>query len=158
MLSRLLVCVASVTLALSACTGHRLATPAVTAPTLAGDPAHPGATQGWVDTRLYFGLGPIDQPANDQPDKGISEARWRQFLDEEVTPRFPNGLSVQDVYGQWQGKNQTTPERLRSKLLVIDHPDTQENNAKIDAIRTAWKKLTGDQSVLRVSQPADVSF
>jgi hypothetical protein len=150
---RLLVSIIFVALALSACTATHSNGPTATAPTLTGDPAHPSVTKGWVDTKLYFGLGLIDQPA-----AGISEARWRQFLDEEVTPRFPDGLSVFDVYGQWQGKKQTTPERLRSKLLVIDYPDTTENNAKIDAIRTAWKKLTGDQSVMRVTEPADVSF
>jgi len=140
-------------LALAAC-AHKPMVPAVAAaPTLQGDPAHPGLTKGWVDTKLYFGLGPADHS-----DVGISEARWRDFLDHEVTPRFPNGLSVIDVYGQWQGKTQTAPERLRSKLLIIDYPDTQESREKIDAIRAAWKKLTGDQSVLRVTQPADVSF
>jgi Protein of unknown function (DUF3574) len=157
MLARhLLIAVASVSLALTACTDHRpQASPAAqaTAPTLTGDPAHPGVTQGWVDTKLYFGLGLVDRP-----DQGISEAQWRDFLDHEVTPRFPAGLSVLDVYGQWQGKTQTTPERLRSKLLMIDYPDTQMNRDKIDAIRAAWKKLTGDRSVLRVTQPADVSF
>ena len=126
--------------------------PAV-APTLAGDPAHPGTTQGWVDTRLYFGLGPADHP-----EQGISEVRWREFLDREVTPRFPDGLSVLDIYGQWQGKAQTTPERLHTKCLVIDYPDTPPNRDKIEAIRAAWKKQTGDQSVMRVTVPADVSF
>lgn len=121
--------------------------------TLQGDQAHPAATQGWVETRLYFGLGLVDQPAG-----GVSEQAWRAFLDQEVTPRFPDGLSVLDVYGQWQGKQQTTPERLRSKQLVIDYPDTAENRAKVEAIRAAWKQRTGDQSVLRVTQPADVSF
>jgi hypothetical protein len=67
-------------------------------------------------------------------------------------------LSVADVYGQWQGKGQSTPERLRSKMLIIDYPDTKENRDKIEAIRSAWKKLTGDQSVMRVTQAADVSF
>ena len=124
-----------------------------TAPTLTEDRAHPGTTSGWVDTRLYFGLGPADHP-----DQGVSEARWREFLDREVTPRFPDGLSVADLYGQWQGKSQPSPERLRSKVLIIDYPDTQENRDKIDAIRSAWKKMTGDQSVMRVTQPADVSF
>ena len=123
------------------------------APTLAGDTAHPGQTKGWVDTRLYFGLGPADQP-----DKGISETDWRAFLDKEVTSRFPDGLSVVDVYGQWLSKGQATPERLRSKMLIIDYPDTAENRDKIDAIRAAWKQKTGDQSVLRVTEPADVSF
>ena len=120
---------------------------------LRGDLAHPAHTQGWVDTRLYFGLGPADQPQ-----QGVSEQAWREFLDREVTSRFPDGLSVIDVYGQWQDARQTNPERLRSRLLVIDYPDTPANRAKVEAIRAAWKRRTGDQSVLRVTQPADVSF
>jgi hypothetical protein len=63
-----------------------------------------------------------------------------------------------DVYGQWQGKKSATPSRLRSKLMIIDYPDTQENRDKIEAIRAAWKQQTGQQSVLRVTQPVDVSF
>jgi len=132
---------------------HRSAQPAAAAPVLAGDAAHPGHTAGWIDTRLYFGLGPADHP-----EQGISEAAWREFLDKEVTPRFPDGLSVVDVYGQWQGKNETAPERLRSKMLIIDHADTAEDRARIAAIRSAWKQRTGDQSVLEVDEPANVSF
>jgi hypothetical protein len=130
-----------------------VASVAPTAATLHGDAAHPAQTQGWVDTRLYFGLGIAGEAGG-----GVSEQRWREFLDAEVTPRFPDGLSVVDVYGQWQGKGQPAPERLRSKMLVIDYPDTVENRAKVDAIRAAWKQRTGDQSVLRVTQPAEVSF
>src|SRR5580658_7515322 len=99
-------------LALVGCEHRTAPLPLPVAPTLSGDAAHPGQTSGWVDTKLYFGLGPADQP-----DKGVSEAQWRAFLDKEVTPRFPDGLSVVDVYGQWQGKLNPTPERLRSKLL-----------------------------------------
>ena len=126
--------------------------PSVTS-TLQGDPAHPSTATHWVDTKLYFGLGPADAA-----DKGTSEAVWRDFLDKEVTPRFPSGLSVIDVYGQWQGKQQTVPGRERSKLLVIDYPATTDNDARIEAIRLAWKQRTHAQSVLRVTQPADVSF
>jgi Protein of unknown function (DUF3574) len=124
-----------------------------TTPTLHGDPAHPAHTQTWVDTRLYFSLGPADDPT-----QGLTEAQWRDFLDKEVTPRFPDGLSVLDVYGQWQGKQQKSPGRERSKMLVIDYPATPANAAKIEAIRTAWKQRTHAQSVLKVTQPADVSF
>jgi hypothetical protein len=123
------------------------------APMMSGDAAHPAQTTGWVETRLYFGLGPADHA-----DQGVTEQGWRAFLDEEVTPRFPDGLSVIDAYGQWQGKTQSTPERLRSKMLVIDHPDTAAARDRIEAIRVAWKRRTGDASVLRVTQPAEVSF
>jgi hypothetical protein len=121
-------------------------------------PVHPQAqtapaVSAWIETRLYFGLGP-----SQHPEQGISEARWRQFLDAEVTPRFPSGLTVVDAYGQWQGAGEKAPERLRSKVIILIHSDTSAESAKIDAVRTAWKKLTGDESVLRVSSPARVSF
>ena len=122
-------------------------------PTLKGDPAHPAHAVHWVDTQLYFGLGPADAP-----DKGVTESTWREFLDKEVTPRFPAGLSVMDVYGQWQSKDENAPERIRSKMLVIDYPATAANNAKVEAIRIAWKQRTGDLSVLRITRTADVSF
>jgi hypothetical protein len=121
--------------------------------TLQGDAAHPAHARHWVDTRLYFGLGPADAP-----EKGVSEAAWRDFLDKEVTPRFPAGLSVIDVYGQWESVGEMTPERIRSKVLIIDCRATAANGTKIEAIRAAWKQKTGDQSVMKVTQAADVSF
>ncbi|HET6553369.1 MAG TPA: DUF3574 domain-containing protein [Dyella sp.] len=109
--------------------------------------------QGWVETRLYFGLGPADDAS-----RGVGDAAWRSFLDSEVTPRFPDGFTVLDAYGQWQGKGQASPERLRSRVLVIAHADTAGERDKVEAIRAAWKRRTGDQSVLRVTQAAEVSF
>lgn len=156
--NRLLPLLAVVPLVLFAA-AHRA--PSQTAPaassTLQGDPAHPPATQGWVDTHLYFGLGPDDSPARALT-HGVTEAQWRDFLDREVTPRFPAGLSVVDVYGQWRFQQQPAPQRERSKMLIVDYPATAENDAKIEAIRAAWKQRTHAQSVLKVTQPADVSF
>jgi hypothetical protein len=143
----------AVSLVTAACAGPAQRGPAAPfAATLQGDVAHPDATRGWVRTELYFGLGRAD--AHD----GVDEAAWRGFLDKDVTPRFPSGLTVVDAYGQWQGKQQAQPERLRSKIVVLLYPDTPAARASVDAIRAAWKAKTGDQSVLRVTQPADVSF
>ncbi|WP_336407586.1 DUF3574 domain-containing protein [Tahibacter soli] len=136
---------------LTACTTNAQR-PATTA-TFSGDPAHPAETAGWVRTELYFGTGPADD-AN----AGVGEAQWREFLDAEVSTRFPDGLSVSDIYGQWRDKGAVKPERLRSKVLILLYPDKPEQRAAIDAIRAAWKKRSGDDSVLRVTQPADVSF
>ncbi|MFP5234281.1 MAG: DUF3574 domain-containing protein [Acidobacteriota bacterium] len=149
---RVLAC-AALAVFLCGCAPHVRNAPPATPPTLTGDAAHPAQTQGWIEAKLYFGIGPADHP-----EKGISEARWRLFLDRQVTPRFPSGLSVLDVYGQWQGKQKTTPERLHTKLLVLYIPNTADTRAKLDAIRSAWKKMTGDQSVLLATEPADVSF
>ena len=121
--------------------------------TVQGDAAHPAQTQGWVDTKLYFGLGPADQPG-----QGVSESSWRAFLDKEVTPRFPEGLSVFDVSGQWLSPKRGTIGYEHSKALLILYQDSPRHRADIEAIRSAWKTLTNDESVLRINQNVDVSF
>lgn len=119
---------------------------------LRGDASRPEAAH-WVRSELYFGAGPVDLR-----DGGMAEIRWRAFLDREVTPRFPDGLTVFDAYGQWRDKGSGAPSRLWTKVLVILHEDSPANRAALDAIRLAWKASTRDQSVLLVSGPVEVSF
>lgn len=120
-----------------------------------GDTARPAAGEGWLRTELYFATGRWD--ATDA-ERAADEQHWLAFLDREVTPRFPQGLSVIDVYGQWLPDGAATPTRLRSKELVVLHADTPEASDAIDAIRTAWKRETGHLSVLRSQLSTRVSF
>lgn len=123
--------------------------------TLQGDSARPAAAS-WLRSELYFGIGLLEAPAGTAP--RVSDADWQDFLDREVTPRFPDGLTVFDAYGQWLNRHKDKPSRLRTKVLVILHEDTPEKRAAIDAIRAAWKARWHDQSVLLVTQRVDVSF
>ncbi|RRN58877.1 DUF3574 domain-containing protein [Pseudoxanthomonas sp. SGNA-20] len=127
-------------------------------PRLQGDATRPAEAAGWVRSELYFGVGREDGPSTRPQTDAIDEARWRRFLDEEVTPRFPDGLTVLDAYGQWLFRGDAEPQRLRSKVLVVLHEDTPQRRADIEAIRLAWKRATGHQSVLWSRQPAEVSF
>ena len=120
--------------------------------TLHGDRAHPAHAAHWVDTRLYFGLGPADAP-----DKGVSEAAWRDFLDHEVTPRFPAGLPSSTSTASGRPSRSQPPSASAPRSSSSTTPQLA-NSARIEAIRVAWKKLTGDQSVMKVTAPADVSF
>ncbi|KPG96612.1 DUF3574 domain-containing protein [Pseudomonas sp. RIT-PI-r] len=120
--------------------------------TLQGDAARPAQAQ-WLRTELYFSVGSIDGKEG-----LVSPARWREFLDKEVTPRFPDGFSVLDAYGQWRDKGAKEPERLSTKVIVILHENSVQRSRDIEAIRLAYKRITGDLSVLRLSQPAEVSF
>jgi hypothetical protein len=120
--------------------------------TLQGDAARPAQAQ-WLRTELYFSVGSIDGKEG-----LVSPARWREFLDREVTPRFPDGFSVLDAYGQWRDKGAKEPERLSTKVIVILHENSVQRSRDIEAIRLAYKRITGDLSVLRLSQPAEVSF
>jgi len=120
--------------------------------TLQGDAARPAQAQ-WLRTELYFSVGSINGKEG-----LVSQARWREFLDKEVTPRFPDGFSVLDAYGQWRDKGAKEPERLSTKVIVILHENSVQRSRDIEAIRLAYKRITGDLSVLRLSQPAEVSF
>jgi hypothetical protein len=120
--------------------------------TLQGDTLRPAQAQ-WLRTELYFSVGSLDGKGD-----VISPARWREFLDQEVTPRFPDGFSVLDAYGQWRDRGAKEPERLGTKVIVILHANDVQHGKDIEAIRLAWKRITGDLSVLRLSQPAEVSF
>ncbi len=119
---------------------------------LKGDPARPEAAH-WLRSELYFALGQVDDP-----ERTVPEMRWAAFLDREVTPRFPDGLTVFDAYGQWLRRGTNIPSRLHSKVLVILCEDTEANRAAIDAIRVAFKAQSRDQSVLLVTEHVDVSF
>ncbi|BBP83866.1 MULTISPECIES: DUF3574 domain-containing protein [unclassified Pseudomonas] len=123
-----------------------------TSSTLQGDASRP-AQAHWLRTELYFSVGPLEGGPG-----SVSPARWREFIDQEVTARFPDGFTAYDAYGQWRDKGAAQPERLSTKVIVILHEDTPRHDANIEAIRLAWKRITGDLSVLRLSQPADVSF
>jgi hypothetical protein len=120
---------------------------------LRGDSTRPASAQAWVRSELYFGVGNEGDAAS-----AIGEGQWRAFLDQEVTPRFPDGLTVFDAYGQWLFRGRAGPERQASKVLVILHEDTPQRVADIEAIRLAWKQSTKHQSVLWSKQATEVSF
>mgnify|MGYP002652851323 FL=1 len=112
----------------------------------------------WVRSELYFGVGTETGPADRPQAETITEERWRAFLDKEVTARFPDGLTVLDAYGQWLFRGDASPNRLRTKVLVVLHEDTPQRRADIEAIRLAWKQQTQHQSVLWSRNAVDVSF
>lgn len=117
------------------------------------DPARPADSAAWLRSELYFGTSSLNGEQG-----AVDDTRWRAFLDTEVTPRFPDGLTVLDGYGQWLFRGNPEPERLGTKILVVLHEDTPQRTADIEAIRLAWKQATGHQSVLWSRQPVVVSF
>jgi Protein of unknown function (DUF3574) len=87
----------------------------------------------------------------------ISDDEWTAFLDAEVTPRFPDGLTVLQGRGQWRsGNGQLTREH--SNVLVIWHEPGSRTNTNIEAIRSAYKTRFEQESVMRVDSTSCVSF
>ena len=71
------------------------------------------ATQ--LRTTLYFGLA--------RPKGSVSELEWQMFLRDEVTKRFPDGLTVWEAEGQWRTAAGSI-DHEQSKVLLLVHPDT----------------------------------
>ena len=87
----------------------------------------------------------------------VTDADWRAFLDAEVSPRFPEGLSVSDVYRQWKSPAGDFV-REDSKALFIVLAGRPDERQRLDLIRDAYKRRFHQQSVLLVEQKACVAF
>ena len=94
---------------------------------------------------------------NDGDRLAVTEADWRRFIDEVVTPRFPDGLSIMDVQGQWRAPGGVLV-REPSKIIYLVLDGGPDDPAKITNIREAYKQRFNQKSVLLVSQKACVSF
>src|SRR6188472_2406101 len=90
-----------------------------------------GSSAPQVRTTLYFGLA--------RPKGSVTELEWQLFLRDEVTARFPDGLTVWEAEGQWR-----TPagsiDHEQSKVLLLVHPDTAEARQKVMAVIGAYRK------------------
>jgi hypothetical protein len=112
------------------------------------------AAEPWIRTELFFGTAKPDGSA-------VSDAEWDAFLDSEITPRFPDGLTVLSGAGQWQGDDDVIVEE-RSKIVILLYPReaVDESNEEIEAIRTAYEQQFQQESVLRADddRPVCTSF
>ncbi|HZC56229.1 MAG TPA: DUF3574 domain-containing protein [Xanthobacteraceae bacterium] len=89
---------------------------------------------------------------------GVSESAWARFVDREMTPRFPDGLTVTDAQGQWRNSGNRTVVREPSKRVEIVLPGADEDDARLDAVVAAYKRNFHQQLVVVIVRPACVSF
>jgi hypothetical protein len=89
---------------------------------------------------------------------GVSESAWLRFMAREVTPRFPDGLTVTDAKGQW--RNPATGEIVRepSERVEIVLPGHADDDTRIEAIVDAYKRAFRQHSVGVIIRGACVSF
>lgn len=88
----------------------------------------------------------------------VTETKWSRFVDREITPRFPDGLSVVDAKGQWRDSARNTIVREPSKLVTIVLPGKGGDAERLSQIIEAYKRAFHQQSVALVVRPACVAF
>lgn len=98
-----------------------------------------GSAASQLRTTLYFGGG--------RPKGSVSELEWQLFLRDEVTSRFPNGMTVWDAEGQWRGPEGKIGHE-RTKVLLLVHPDTEQARQAIRVVIDRYRKAFEQESVL----------
>lgn len=117
-----------------------------------GEAACPAGTQSATVAEAYFGRSVRGRDP-------VSEAEWRAFLADTVTPAFPDGLSVIESRGQWRGGDGRIIEEA-SKVLVVVLPraDAATAAARLRPVEDAWKTRFRQGSVMTVLRRACVGF
>lgn len=97
-----------------------------------------------VSDRLFFGR---NIPAGGT----VTEAQWEAFVRDEISPRFPKGLTIYAAKGEWKGG--------REDVYVVEilHPSGEDETA-IGAIAGEYKRRFGQDAVLRVTAPSTMRF
>jgi hypothetical protein len=100
-------------------------------------------------TTMYFGLT--------RSTGMVSETEWQAFLNENVTPRFPDGLTVLEADGQYR-QSDGTIVRERSKVLVIFHDQKPATRQALETLVVRYKETFAQESVLWESTRVCAAF
>lgn len=109
----------------------------------------PGCSGGlapMMEARLFFG----DDIAGARM---VSAAEWQQFVDAEVTPRFPDGFTVLSTAGQWRRPDGVIARETGHELVIVFSPDAA-TGPKLAGIRAAYRQHFMQDSVLLAESPA----
>ena len=112
--------------------------------------ACPPGFERYGEYRMFFGRS--------RPGGGtVSDEEWNDFLAAEVTPRFPDGLTVLDGAGQWRDGSGAIGREGAKLLIVLAEPGT-ETVRRTEEIADAYKRAFDQQSVLRAVEFVCAAF
>lgn len=97
-----------------------------------------------VEAQLFFG-------------GSVAPEQWRAFVDQEITPRFPDGFTVLETQGQWRNRDSTISREAGHELLIIaTRSAASEKN--LNAMRDVYKRRFMQESVLLAESPHCAGF
>jgi hypothetical protein len=97
-------------------------------------------------TELFFGTA--------RPGGVVTPKEFQKFVDEKITPRFPDGLTLLKGSGQFRGEDEVVIKE-QSFVLILLYPleGFAKSSERIERIRTLYKDQFNQESVLRVDDP-----
>ena len=113
-------------------------------------PACPAGQQRLRTAQLFFSRNPDLDPK-------LADAAFRKFVEEELTPRFHDGLTVLDGGEKWQGP-ENSMLRASAKVVLIVLPEHGDDGPRLEAVRAAYKVQFHQDSILQITGPACVTY
>lgn len=98
--------------------------------------------------QLFLGAGATVTPG----DRDL-----RRFVDQEITPRFPDGVTVVDGGGQWKGSGNRLIRQAKKVVLVV-LPAGGDSQGKVEAVRTAYRSKFRQDPPVVLPPPACVGL
>ena len=117
----------------------------------AGEPSCHGSQQPRKIAELLFGRD-IGHRV------GVDETDWARFVAREMIPRFPDGLTISDTIGQWRSRAGGIVIREPGKRVEIVLPGNADDQARLDAVVSAYKRAFRQRSVIIIEHSACVAF
>ena len=114
-----------------------------------GNNAHVGSN--WSRTELFFGTAIRGGGV-------VTDEQFKVFLDSEITPRFPLGLTLLTGFGQFLNSTGVIQQEKSFVLILLYPLSSHDSNRKIEEIRTLYKARFNQESVLRADTNNAVSF
>lgn len=117
-----------------------------------------------IKTELYFGLSiGMNNPGDyyidpDEIRQDISDDQFNTFVNDIITPLFPDGLTIQDAVGQYQFARTLNIIRERTKVVVLLHGGDEISWYKIKSIKSAYCNRFEQESVLEVNSQVNITF
>ncbi len=112
--------------------------------------AETAASPQFVATHIYCGR---NIPAGGE----VSEEQFAAFLETDVTPAFPAGLTAYDAYGQMQ-TSEGKIVKQKTKVLLLVHDNSKSSLDAIHKIAASYRSKFGNPQVMVMTAPVTPEF
>ncbi len=100
---------------------------------------------------LYFGRG---VPGG----REVTDAQWREFVDQVLIREFPDGSTTFDASGTWFSTRQSRTISERSAMVSVIVPDARQAAPKVERVIADYKRRFAQDSVLRAERAVCFAF
>ena len=116
---------------------------------------HSLSVSNWAKGELFFGLSIQTEVNGTLQDGVISYEEFDSFIDEYITPVFPDGLTYLNASGQWlsQSGNLVVEPSI---YMIIYYENNADNEENIQQIVQSYMDLYQQEAVLYTSMVSTV--